>query len=160
MSDTIYLSIGSNMGDRENYLNEAIVYLNDIDGVDVIDKSNIYETSPVGDVEQEDFLNIVVSANVSISPRDLLTSVWGIEKILGRERTIKWGPRTIDIDIVLWGDKVITESDLVIPHKEMYNREFVLVPLREIYKEKDGFKIDFEAILSKLDLGKVRRYYG
>ena len=160
MSDIVYLSLGSNVGDRKNYIESAIDRLNSIEGIEVINRSNIYETKPVGNIEQDDFLNIIISAEVIISPAELLVKIHEIEDEFGRIRTVRWGPRTMDIDIVLWGKKEIIHDDLIIPHKEMFNREFVLVPLKEIYDRRNTIEIDFKEKLKKLDLKKVRRYNG
>ena len=157
MSDRIYLSLGSNMGDRLEYLNKAMDMIEALPDTHIIEKSSVYETDPVGEVEQEDFLNMVISISTMMEPVEFLDKIHEIERELKRERKIHWGPRTIDIDIILWGDTKIDTDILTIPHKEMGNREFVIVPLMEIYDARD---IDFDKILEKLDLSKVREYNG
>ena len=157
MSDRIYLSLGSNMGDRLEYLNKAMDMIEALPDTHIIEKSSVYETDPVGEVEQEDFLNMVISISTMMEPVEFLDKIHEIERELKRERKIHWGPRTIDIDIILWGDTKVDTDILTIPHKEMGNREFVIVPLMEIYDARD---IDFDKILEKLDLSKVREYNG
>lgn len=125
--------MGSNVGDREAHLREAIDRL--AGTVRVRDVSPIYETDPVGVTDQPSFLNLAVSAETDLSPRDLLAAVKAIEREIGRRRTYRWGPRVLDIDILLYGDEVVTETDLTIPHKEMQKRAFVLVPLADIAPE-------------------------
>ncbi|MGF7398190.1 2-amino-4-hydroxy-6-hydroxymethyldihydropteridine diphosphokinase [Thermoanaerobacterium thermosaccharolyticum] len=141
MTDT-YMSIGSNVGDREGYLKSALIKLakNSV----IIEKvSPIYETEPVGYKEQGRFLNAVVQAKTELKPRELLKIINTVEKELGRERLIRWGPRTIDIDILLYGDVIINDDDLKIPHEIMWERAFVLIPLNDIapHITKDGVKL-------------------
>lgn len=126
-----YISIGSNMGDREQYLKDAIDMLQEEETI-VISQSDFIETDPVGYTKQDKFLNGVVAIRTLRSPEELLERIASIEAKLGRERTIHWGPRTIDLDIILYGDEVIQTEDLVIPHVEMENRRFVLEPLAQI----------------------------
>jgi 2-amino-4-hydroxy-6-hydroxymethyldihydropteridine diphosphokinase len=94
--------------------------------------SSLYDTEPVGDVDQPNFLNAVAQVDTDLPPRQLLWNLLLIEKRLGRERTRPWGPRTIDLDLLLYGDEVIEEDDLRVPHPEMIRRAFVLVPLIEL----------------------------
>lgn len=129
----IYLSVGSNVGDREAHLREAIDRLGET--TDVQNVSPIYETDPVGVTDQPSFLNLAVSADTDLSPRDLLAAVKRIEWEIGRRPTYRWGPRVVDIDIVLYGGEVVSETDLTVPHKEMAQRAFVLVPLADIAAE-------------------------
>ena len=127
-----YLSLGSNMGDKRYYIDEAIDRLDRDAKTKVLKVASFIETEPYGNVDQDDFLNTAVEISTLHSPRELLQLANGIEKHLGRVRTVHWGPRTIDIDIVLYEDKVIRTEELTIPHKEMHMREFVLRPLCEI----------------------------
>lgn len=126
-----YLSLGSNIGDSEGYLNNAIKAL-DTEACAVTKVSPFYKTKPVGGVEQDDFLNCCVEVSTVLSPYELLGLVNKIELDNGRERIIHWGPRTLDIDIVLYGSCVMSDERLTIPHKEMAKREFVLRPLNDI----------------------------
>ena len=127
-----YLSIGSNIGDREVYLNQAIDSLYDDDNCRVTAISNFIETEPYGPVEQDKFLNGCVEIETLYSPQELLKRVNEIEAEAGRTREIHWGPRTLDIDIVLYNDEIIQKPDLMIPHIEMHKRLFVLEPLNQI----------------------------
>ncbi len=155
----IYLSVGSNLGDREAHLEEAIDRLGGT--VDVVETSPIYETDPAGVTDQPSFLNLAVSADTDLSPHDLLAAVKRIEWAIGRRPTYRWGPRVVDIDLLLYGDEVVIEPDLLIPHKEMLNRAFVLVPLADIAPQAvhplAGMTV--EALRGQAPgLGTVRRY--
>lgn len=128
---TIHLSLGSNIGDRAENIARAVAALAE-HGVRVTRQSSLYETEPVELREQEWFLNDVVAAQTDLAPREVMTALLAIERSLGRERTIPKGPRIIDIDILLFGDAVVQEPQLEIPHPRMAARRFVLVPLAEI----------------------------
>lgn len=129
-----YLGLGSNLGDRRANLNAAIESL-DWGPVSVGKRSSIYETEPVGGPEdQPPYLNMVIEVATSLSPEDLFERTQAVEAALGRERASeeRWGARTIDIDVLLYGTDLIETSDLEIPHPRMHERAFVLVPLAEI----------------------------
>ena len=130
-----YLGLGSNLGDRDGNLRKALEMLGAREGITVVEASSFIETDPVGGPEgQPRFVN----AAAALAPRELLQACQEVERALGRDRgpdEIRWGPRTIDIDILLYGDKVIREPDLQIPHPRMHEREFVLVPLAQIAPE-------------------------
>ncbi len=125
-----YISIGSNVGDKKVNCRTAIDLLVELGRV--ISVSSLYYTEPVGYKEQEDFINAVAAVETSCSPSELLSRCHSIEDRLGRRRTVRWGPRTIDLDILLYGDLVMNQPDLVIPHPLMTRRKFVLAPLSEI----------------------------
>lgn len=127
-----YLSLGSNMGDRERNIREAVALINDHERIDVRKVSSIYLTAPLGYTEQADFLNIALQAETTLFPQDLLEVCMSVEEQLQRVRTIHWGPRTIDIDILLFDDIYINNPVLSIPHPMMMQRLFVLFPLAEI----------------------------
>ncbi|MDP2210615.1 MAG: 2-amino-4-hydroxy-6-hydroxymethyldihydropteridine diphosphokinase [Candidatus Aquicultor sp.] len=127
-----YLSLGSNLGDRRHNLEEALRIIGETDGVSIERLSPLYETGAVGGVEQDDFYNIVARITTSLSPRELLHLAQRVEERLHRVRVERWGPRTVDVDILLYGEASIAETDLVIPHPEMENRAFVLAPLGDI----------------------------
>lgn len=129
-----WIGLGSNMGDREAYLEQAIYLLNMSSSIRVIQRSSIYETDPYGPVKQTPFLNMVLEAETELSPLELLDLTQSIEKELNRKREIHWGPRTIDLDILLYADKIIKMDTLIVPHPEMAKRLFVLVPLWELEK--------------------------
>ncbi|AZB41216.1 2-amino-4-hydroxy-6-hydroxymethyldihydropteridine diphosphokinase [Bacillus sp. FJAT-42376] len=132
MSAAVYLALGSNMGDRESYLMDAIKLLNEDPGIEVIKQSSIYETDPVGFTEQSAFLNMAVEIVSSYSPDELLDKTQHIEQCLGRTRKIRWGPRTLDLDILLYNHENIETERLIVPHPRMKERAFVLIPLYEI----------------------------
>ena len=127
----LYLSLGSNIGDREDNLRKAIERLAAPD-LHVLRVSPVYETEPVEYTNQRWFLNLVVEAETTLFPRMLLTRIHRIERALGRVRTVPKGPRTIDIDILLYGRAVVEIPDLQIPHPRMTERRFVLVPLADL----------------------------
>ena len=133
MTCKAYLALGSNLEDRLQYLIEAIRYISLLKGVSLHSISRVYETEPVGYVEQDKFLNMVVCILTDIRPVDLLDKLLKIEGKLKRKRDIHWGPRTIDIDILLYGNENLNLPRLTVPHRYMLERAFVLVPLRDIY---------------------------
>lgn len=126
-----YLSLGSNLGDRGAYLQAAIKGLED-QGVKIIAISPIYVTEPWGGVEQPEFWNLALQVESVLEPPDLLQACQSVEMDLGRERLIHWGPRTIDIDILLYDNRVSNTLELTLPHPHMEERAFVLAPLRDI----------------------------
>jgi len=127
-----YIGIGSNLGGRHKYIDTAIEELKNSKDIKVRRVSSIYETEPVSDIPQGRFLNGVLEIETDLSPVKLLKALNKIEKNLGRVRTVKNGPRTIDLDILYYGDRKIKEKDLVIPHPKIKEREFVLRGLREL----------------------------
>jgi 2-amino-4-hydroxy-6-hydroxymethyldihydropteridine diphosphokinase len=128
---TVYLALGSNLGDRELNLEQAI-RLMAAEGIEIVRLSSIYETAPVGLEDQPWFLNQVVEAKTGLFPRQLLHAIQRVESELGRKRTVVNGPRTIDIDILIYGGAVMSSDELTIPHPRMADRRFVLEPLAEI----------------------------
>ncbi|WP_296618318.1 2-amino-4-hydroxy-6-hydroxymethyldihydropteridine diphosphokinase [Marivirga sp.] len=128
----IFLLLGSNLGDRENILAQAIVAL-DKNGIKVVKKSSIYETAAWGKTDQQAFLNQVLQIETFLDAHDLLKLILEIELQLGRVRKVKWGERIIDIDILYFNDVVYQDSDLEIPHPGIPYRRFTLIPLVEIY---------------------------
>lgn len=127
-----YLSVGSNMGDREKYIEDGIQALKEHPGMKLVKVSDIIETEPYGGVEQDNFLNGVIEIDTLLAPEQLLEALHEIESRAGRERTLRWGPRTLDLDILFF-DKLVYESDdLVIPHPDIQNRVFVLKPLSTV----------------------------
>jgi len=125
-----YIGIGSNVGDREANCRKAIKLL--AEAGRVVSVSSLYRTEPVGFHEQEDFINAVAAIETDRTPADLLRVCHDIEDRLGRKRGVRWGPRTADLDILLYGSQVVSQPGLVIPHPRMAMRRFVLVPLAEI----------------------------
>lgn len=127
-----YLGLGGNMGDRLSLLSQAVKLLDLTQGISVNRISSIYETAPVGLLEQPHFYNLVVEIQTTLTPAELLRVALAIEKKLHRVRHKRWGPRTIDIDLLLYDDRIIQREELEIPHPRMHERAFVLVPLMEI----------------------------
>ncbi len=127
-----YISIGSNLGDRAGYLRRALDLLKEQKGVRLDRVSSLYETEPVGGVEQGKFLNAVFSLDIALGPYELLGILQEIEARLGRKRDLRWGPRTVDLDILCYGDTVLEDPLLTLPHPRLIERAFVLVPLVEI----------------------------
>lgn len=132
MDNHAYIALGSNIGDRLQYLREAVKKLAEHEEILVVGTSSIYETDPVGYVQQNKFLNMVAYIKTSLSPFALLEVTQQIEQQLGRKRGIRWGPRTLDLDILLYNHENIETERLTIPHPRMTERAFVLVPLFEI----------------------------
>ncbi|MCC5426590.1 2-amino-4-hydroxy-6-hydroxymethyldihydropteridine diphosphokinase [Clostridium botulinum] len=128
---TAYVAFGSNIGEKENYIRKALEKIEERK-MKIIKVSPIYETEPYGVLDQDSFLNGVVKIETNLTPEDLIGELLNIEKQLDRVRERRWGPRTIDLDIIFYDDLIINEKDLVIPHKDMENREFVLKPLCDI----------------------------
>lgn len=129
-----YIGIGSNLGDRRCHIDRAIEAIRKIPDISLKRVSSIYETEPVSDVPQGKFLNGVFEIETGLSSKALLEELISIEEALGRKRTIKNGPRTIDLDILYYGDNNIDEKDLIVPHPRIEEREFVLKGLRELGK--------------------------
>jgi len=127
----VYLLLGSNLGNRLSYLQEAARYINEQTG-HIIKQSAVYETQGWGNTDVPDYLNQVLLLQTGVLPHDLLNKLLQIELILGRERLEKWGARTIDIDILFYGNEVINDPDLIVPHPQLPNRRFTLEPLAEI----------------------------
>lgn len=126
-----YLSLGSNIGDKKKNLEEAYKILESC-GLKISQKSSFYETEPVGYLDQDLFVNAVIEVITDKSPLALLDDCQKVEKQLKRQRLIRWGPRIIDVDILLYDDIKVNNDRLIIPHKEMKKRGFVLIPLMEI----------------------------
>jgi 2-amino-4-hydroxy-6-hydroxymethyldihydropteridine diphosphokinase len=126
------ISLGSNLGDRFQYLQNALDSINEVTGTQVHSVSPVFETDPVGGPEQPKYLNAVLIAETQLDPHELLISMLEIENKLGRKREIHWGPRTIDLDLIVVGDEVVVSDVLVLPHPRAHERKFVLEPWLEI----------------------------
>lgn len=124
--------LGSNIGDRVAVIGKALERLFSTPGIDFLAASSFYETPPWGYEDQDPFVNVCAVGATTLPPRALLDLCKSIEEALGREETFRWGPRVIDVDILYLGDREIVETDLAIPHRELFNRAFVLRPLAEI----------------------------
>ena len=127
-----YIGFGSNIGDRLAHIQNALDTLSKTEGITLQRISSIYKTEPVGYEEQAQFLNGAAAIQTSLSPLSLLHTLKDIETAIGRKHRIRWGPREIDLDILIYGDLCVQTEQLVIPHPEMHLRGFVLVPLAEI----------------------------
>ncbi|MEE8601589.1 2-amino-4-hydroxy-6-hydroxymethyldihydropteridine diphosphokinase [Euzebya tangerina] len=129
--EVAFLGLGGNMSDRIYYLNRAVRFLDADPEVEIDDISSVYQTEPVGPSE-DPFYNVAVRVLTRLSPLRLLRACQQVEDLLGRVRTVRWGPRTIDVDVLLYGDRVITTSTLTVPHPELTGRAFAMVPLLEV----------------------------
>jgi 2-amino-4-hydroxy-6-hydroxymethyldihydropteridine diphosphokinase len=127
-----FVGLGSNLGEREELIRQALEELARLPQTQLVRASSLYDTEPVGDPDQPNFLNAVAEIDTDLPARQLLWNLMLIEKRLGRVRTHKWGPRTMDLDVLLFGDQVLEEPDLRVPHPELIRRSFVLVPLVEL----------------------------
>jgi 2-amino-4-hydroxy-6-hydroxymethyldihydropteridine diphosphokinase len=133
---TAWIGIGSNVGERALFGRRAVEELGNENGVEVTGISSLYETSPIGGPPQRSYINLVARIETTLEPRPLLETTQRIEKRLGRdESAIRWGPRVIDLDVLLFGEEKISEPDLEIPHPRLKERRFVLIPLLEIDPE-------------------------
>ena len=128
----VLVGVGSNLGDREFLIRKAVEAMRDLPRTLVVRVSSLYDTDPVGEVEQPVFLNAVVWLETTLEPRELLWQLLLIEKRMGRVRSQRWGPRPIDLDLLFYDDETISEPDLTVPHPEAHRRGFVLLPLLEL----------------------------
>lgn len=151
----VYLGIGSNIGNRKQFLSNAVQLLSSEKNILIKRISSIFETKPVGPVKQRDFLNAVVLIETDLDPSLLFNITSRIENELNRKRDIKWGSRTIDIDILLYGEEIFESDNLIIPHKELFNRAFVIIPLLEILHNQIVFQNDLKKSLNGLDTSSV-----
>ena len=155
-----YLGLGTNIGDRRANLQEAVRLLSRASGVTLDGQSFIYETTPVGVQEQPDFLNMVVAVQTQLAPRELLNLARSIERQMGRQAGPRWGPRVIDVDVLLCGDAEVQEQDLTVPHPRMWARAFVLVPLADVAPDLVGPGGEMVRDLAEHAQGEVRRWEG
>ena len=131
---TAYLGLGSNLGDRQLMIESAFKALDHVENIKLVSTSHLHETEPIGPGMQGLYLNAAIKIQTTLRPRQLLETILEIERSLGRDRAQeeRWGPRTLDIDLLLYGDLVLDEQGLQIPHPMMQERGFVLIPLAEI----------------------------
>ncbi len=134
---TAWIGMGANVGDRLGNLRAALAELASLEATNLVRVSSLYDTTPWGVTDQRRFLNAVVELSTELSPEELLTALGGVEQRCGRVRHERWGPRTLDLDILLYDDRIVRTDDLVIPHPRMAQRAFVLVPLAELEPELD-----------------------
>ncbi|HOJ09194.1 MAG TPA: 2-amino-4-hydroxy-6-hydroxymethyldihydropteridine diphosphokinase [Clostridiales bacterium] len=159
MESEAYIALGSNMGNRVENLQRAINAISKLDKTSVVKMSRIYETEPVGYKEQDKFLNMVIMTKTGLKPLELLDKLQGIENMLKRKRIIHWGPRTIDLDILIYDNINIGLPRLTIPHPEMLGRAFVLIPLREIAPDMEFNHIGIDYFIEKCDDKEEVRIY-
>jgi len=154
-----YIGLGSNLGDRLSNLQWAIDSLNRTEGIAVTALSHVYETAPIGGPEQPDYLNAAIAIETDRDAGEVMEICLTVEKSIGRTRTVRWGPREIDIDILLYGTLCIESERLTIPHPRMHERAFVLIPLADIdgQIEHPVLKKTVFALLDDMDRTGVRR---
>ena len=134
-TQTAYVGLGSNLGNRQENLQAALRELGQMPTISILRVSSLYATAPVGVTEQPEFLNAVAALETSLPATELLDVFLNLENKLGRVRTFRWGPRVIDLDLLLYGEAQIALPSLTVPHPRLREREFVLVPLAEIAPE-------------------------
>ncbi len=152
-----YVGLGSNLGDRAAYLLLGLSALSRLPKTHLLRLSPVYETDPVGP-PQPPYLNMVAELETELSPKGLLAEMLRIEKALGRERRERWGPRTLDLDLLLYGDLVLEEEGLSVPHPRLHQRAFVLVPLLDLLPEGRHPLLgqSFAELLASLDASSVQ----
>lgn len=157
MTHSIYIALGTNLGERLANLRAAIRTMPP--DVNVIEESPVYETPPWGYEDQPAFLNMVIKAETNLQPESLLAYLKQIEAELGREKSVRWGPRLIDLDILFYDDLVLNSPPLVIPHPRLHERAFVLVPLADVAPElvHPVFQQKISEFLSKIDIEGIKR---
>ncbi|WP_459838352.1 2-amino-4-hydroxy-6-hydroxymethyldihydropteridine diphosphokinase [Halanaerobaculum tunisiense] len=155
---SVYLGLGSNQGDREKNLDQAVDLIASFPQTELKELSSVYETEPWGYTEQPKFLNLCLELETELAPYDLLAECQKVEEKLDRTRQIKWGPRTIDVDILFYNDLNLNDSQLTIPHPRLHNRAFVLVPLCELNPDLvfQGEKITYW--LEEVDKEGIKKY--
>ena len=146
--ETAFISLGSNLDHPIKHILDAFSQIEESEKIILSKISSLYKTRPVGPQNQNDYINAVVIIQTSLTPINLLSTLQGIEKKHKRKRSIKWGPRSLDLDILIFGRLILKTRDLTIPHPELVNREFVLIPLLEVTNQ------DF--IITKY--GKITKY--
>ena len=157
-----FLGLGSNLGEREKFLNQAVRELTLVRETKVVWASSVYETDPVGKTDQPKFLNAAVEIETGLDPKQLYAEAKAIEHRIGRTKTERWGPREIDIDVLLYDGVVSSDADVTVPHPEMERRRFVLVPLKELAPDLvhpiNGMTME-ELLAACKDAGRVVQSY-
>ncbi|MFC6335187.1 2-amino-4-hydroxy-6-hydroxymethyldihydropteridine diphosphokinase [Paenibacillus septentrionalis] len=146
---TAYIALGSNLGDREQWLLQAIKALEARANISVEAVSALYETDPVGYTDQDAFLNMAIKVSTTLSPLELLREQLDIENELGRVRQVRWGPRTIDLDLLLYDNVSLETEQLILPHPRMLERAFVLVPLHDVLELDHALYHEVELVAKK-----------
>ncbi|MBO5130800.1 MAG: 2-amino-4-hydroxy-6-hydroxymethyldihydropteridine diphosphokinase [Clostridium sp.] len=158
-----YLGLGTNMGDRLEYLNSACILLSEYENINITKKSKIYETKAWGYTDQADFLNMCLEINTSLDEFQLLEVCGQVEQKLNRKRIIRWGPRTIDVDILFFNDIILNNEKLSIPHPRISERAFVLIPLMDLNTNLVIKNKTIDVYLNSLsseERGQVKEYIG
>lgn len=158
-----YLGLGTNMGDREEYLNSAVKLIDNNENIKVVNKSKIYETKAWGYTDQADFLNMCIEVETSLNEYNLLEACQEVELKLNRERIIRWGPRTIDVDILFFNDIILDNENLYIPHPRISERAFVLIPLIDLNENlviKGKVISEYLNSLTNEERDEVKEYIG
>lgn len=151
------LSVGTNLGDRKENIERCINSINLLPYTDVVMQSAIYETEPVGYARQENFYNIILKVESIFEPNEILGACLGIEAGFGRLRTVRFGPRVIDIDIIFAENEKIESRNLIVPHPRYHERRFILEPMLDIFKDGVAYGIDFKKYINKIDGQEVTR---
>ncbi len=128
----VYLGLGSNKGERISFIEKAVAEIGNLPGTEIFIRADIYETEPWGNIEQDDYLNTAIGIRTELAADDLLIELKRIEKQIGRMETKKWSEREIDIDLLFYGNEIIENDKMIVPHGQIENRRFVLVPMNEI----------------------------
>lgn len=158
-----YLGLGTNMGDRLDYINSACKILSNNNNIDITNKSKLYETKAWGYTDQADFLNLCLEIETSLDEYELLKVCQEVEQQLNRERIIRWGPRTIDVDILFFNDIILDNENLSLPHPRISERAFVLIPLMDLNQNlliKDKVISEYLNSLTNEERDEVKEYIG
>jgi 2-amino-4-hydroxy-6-hydroxymethyldihydropteridine diphosphokinase len=153
-----FVALGANLGDRESSLRDALRRLADDPELEVRSISSVYETAPVGFTDQPSFLNMAVCLGTDLEPIELLRRLLAIEQEMGRVRDVRWGPRNIDLDLLLYGEMSMETPELTLPHPRMGQRAFVLVPLRDIWPNQASFPWEAELAAFSLQEEGIKRW--
>lgn len=152
-----YLSLGSNIGQKVDYLNKAVDIISKSDFVHKLKVSSFYSTDPVGYIDQDEFVNIAVEVETTLTPYELLKLCQDVETELNRVRLIRWGPRTIDVDIILYDEIEMDDETLTIPHPRMHERGFVLIPIYELNPKLVVKTVPISTMMDHLPPSGVRK---
>ena len=152
-----YLGLGTNMGDKQAYLKEACKIISDNTNINIVKISKVYKTKAWGYTNQDDFLNICIEVDTNLSPEELLEVCHEVENKLNRVRVIRWGPRTIDVDILFFNNIISTDENLILPHPRIKERAFVLIPLMDLNKELSIDNKTISYYLSNLEKEELKQ---
>ncbi|MDZ4164360.1 MAG: 2-amino-4-hydroxy-6-hydroxymethyldihydropteridine diphosphokinase [Smithellaceae bacterium] len=159
---TAYIGLGSNVGEPLANCLKALDLIDQREGIRLLRRSSFYRTEPVGLLEQDWFINCVAEINTTLPPVELLNALQDVERSLGRERGVRWAPRTIDLDILFYGQEIVREEGISIPHPELHKRRFVLIPMKEIasYLIHPVFCVSIAGLIERVeDNSRVERTY-